>query len=106
MKPDRMIDARLALILLALAAILAAGLFMTLGARGSWSFILSFRGKKLIGMALISYAIAVSTVLFQTITTNRILTPAIMGFDALYGLLQTVLVFALGAAFVSVIDAA
>lgn len=99
------IDTRLAIILLALAAVLAAGLFMTLGAKGSWAFILSFRGKKLIGMALISYAIAISTVLFQTITTNRILTPAIMGFDALYGLLQTTLVFVLGAAFVSVIDA-
>lgn len=57
---------------------------MTLGAKGSWSFILSFRGTKLAAMILVAYSIAVSTVLFQTVTNNRILTPSIMGFDALY----------------------
>ena len=40
-------------------------------------------------MLLVGYAIAVSTVLFQTITDNRILTPSIMGFDSLYRLIQT-----------------
>ncbi|WP_337182696.1 iron chelate uptake ABC transporter family permease subunit [Shinella sp.] len=72
-------------------------LFMTLGAKGSWSFVLPFRGAKLVGMLLVAFAIAVSTVLFQTITNNRILTPSIMGFDALYALIQTVMVFFLGA---------
>lgn len=37
-----------------------------------------------------------STVVFQTVTGNRILTPAIMGFDALFLLIQTLLVFLLG----------
>ena len=37
-----------------------------------------------------------STVLFQTVTANRILTPSIMGFDALYMLIQTGLIFAVG----------
>ena len=92
------------LILLALLAAVSAIAFMTLGARGSWSFILSFRGVKLLSMVLVAYAIAVSTVLFQTITNNRILTPSIMGFDALYALLQTGLVLVLGAATVSAIE--
>jgi iron complex transport system permease protein len=70
---------------------------MTIGAKGSWSFILSFRGTKLAAMVLVAYAIAVSTVLFQTVTNNRILTPSIMGFDALYILIQTVIVFFFGA---------
>ncbi len=70
---------------------------MTLGAKGSWSFILSFRGTKLAAMVLVAYSIAVSTVLFQTVTNNRILTPSIMGFDALYILIQTFAVFAFGA---------
>jgi iron complex transport system permease protein len=48
-------------------------------------------------MALVAYAIAVSTLLFQTIANNRILSPSIMGFDALYMLIQTGLVFTLGA---------
>lgn len=84
--------------------VVSAVCFMTLGARGDWSFILSFRGTKLAAMALVAYAIAVSTVLFQTITNNRILTPSIMGFDALYALLQTLLVFFLGAASVSTME--
>ncbi|MEW9612847.1 iron chelate uptake ABC transporter family permease subunit [Shinella sp. S4-D37] len=77
---------------------------MTLGAKGSWSFVLPFRGVKLAGMLLVAYAIALSTVLFQTITNNRILTPSIMGFDALYALIQTVMMFFLGAQVTSTID--
>jgi len=46
---------------------------------------------------LVGYAVAVSTVLFQTVTHNRILTPAIMGFEALYRLLHTCVVFFFGA---------
>ncbi|WP_051469597.1 iron chelate uptake ABC transporter family permease subunit [Chelativorans sp. J32] len=88
----------LVLVLLALAAALA---FMTLGARGRWDFILPFRGAKLAGLVLVAYSIAVSTVLFQTVTGNRILTPSIMGFDSLYVLIQTALVFFLGAGRVS-----
>lgn len=84
------------LALLAVAAVCAAVLFMTLNVRGSWDFVLGFRGRKLWGLALVAYAIAVSTVLFQTVTGNRILTPAIMGFDYLYQLVQTTLVFLLG----------
>lgn len=94
----------LVLSLLAVLAIVSAVAFMTLGARGSWSFILSFRGTKLLSMATVAYAIAISTVLFQTVTNNRILTPSIMGFDSLYGLLQTLLVLVLGAAAVSALD--
>ena len=83
--------------LLSVIALLAAIAFMTIGAKGSWSFILSFRGTKLAAMVLVAYSIAVSTVLFQTVTNNRILTPSIMGFDALYILIQTVVVFFFGA---------
>lgn len=83
--------------LLAILVIVSCVAFMTLGAKGSWSFILSFRGTKLAAMVLVAYSIAVSTVLFQTVTNNRILTPSIMGFDALYILIQTFAVFAFGA---------
>lgn len=79
----------------ALACVVA---FMTLGANGQWSFVIPFRGGKLAAMLLVAYAVAVSSVLFQTITHNRILTPAIMGFDALYLLIQAVVVFGFGQA--------
>jgi len=92
------------LALLAGVALLSIVLFMTLNTRGRWDFVLPFRGAKVATMVLVGYAIAVSTVLFQTVTGNRILTPSIMGFDALYALLQTTLVFFIGAAEVSAID--
>lgn len=82
--------------LLATVAAAAIIAFMTLGANGQWSFVLPFRGTKLAAMLLVAYAIAVSSVLFQTITHNRILTPSIMGFDALYVLIQAVVIFVFG----------
>lgn len=98
------IRARAALLLLAFAAVVAMACFMTLGARGSWSFVLAFRGGKLAGLVLVGIAIAVSTVLFQTLTENRILTPAVMGFDALYVTLQTLMVFVIGGRAASGLD--
>ncbi|WP_425456844.1 iron chelate uptake ABC transporter family permease subunit [Bartonella massiliensis] len=56
----------------------------------------SFRLTKLISLLLIAYAISVSTVLFQTIVNNRLLTPSIMGFDQLYILIKTVLIYFVG----------
>ncbi|WP_205790067.1 iron chelate uptake ABC transporter family permease subunit [Microvirga makkahensis] len=88
-------------------AALATGvivLFMTVGAKGRWDFILPFRGMKILSMVLVAYAIAVSTILFQTVSHNRILTPSIMGFDALYILIQTSLIFAIGSAGVTALD--
>lgn len=84
------------LTLLFLLAIISIVAFMTLNANGNWGFVLPFRGAKLLVMLLVAYAVAVSSVLFQTITHNRILTPAIMGFDSLYILIQMVIVFVWG----------
>ena len=86
----------LVLLILAALALFSIVCFMTLGAKGSWSFVLPFRGRKLLALVLVAYSVAVSTVLFQTATNNRILTPSIMGFDALYVLIQTSVVFFLG----------
>ncbi len=81
---------------LALAALATMLGFMVLGAKAPWSFLLPFRGEKLAALVLIAVSVSTSTVLFQTITFNRILTPAIMGFDALYVMLLTLAVFFLG----------
>jgi iron complex transport system permease protein len=94
---------RVLLVLTALAAGVIV-LFMTLNARGRWDFILQFRGTKVLTMVLVGYAIAVSTVLFQTVSHNKILTPSIMGFDALYVLIQTGLVFSIGSAGLTAVD--
>lgn len=92
------------LIALSLLALISIACFMTLGAKGSWSFILPFRGRKLLALILVAYSVAVSTVLFQTVTNNRILTPSIMGFDALYVLIKTGVVFFLGVGALTAID--
>lgn len=82
--------------LLALVTLAAIAVFMTIEANGNWDFVLPFRARKVAAMALVGMAIAISTVAFQTVTENRILTPAIMGFDALYMLIQTMVVFFFG----------
>lgn len=90
--------------LLSVTAVIVSVLFMSLGAEGRWGFVLPFRAPKLATLVLVAAAISISTVLFQTATHNRILTPAIMGFDALYVLIQTVLVFSLGMSAVVTLD--
>lgn len=87
-----------------IAALVVCLLFMTVGVKGNWGFVLAFRGTKLAALVLVAFAVSVSTVLFQTVTGNRILTPAVMGFDSLYVLLQTVLVFFLGGLGVATLD--
>lgn len=86
----------LRLAILAVAALAIVTVFMTINSRGNWDFVLPFRGRKVVAIVVVASAIAVSTVIFQTITANRILTPSIMGFDALYMLIQTIAVFVVG----------
>ena len=76
--------------------LICCGLFLTLNVKGDWDFVLQLRLTKLAALLLVAYAVGVSTQLFQTLTNNPILTPSILGFDALYMFLQTLLVFALG----------
>jgi len=83
-------------ILSVLAAILI-GVFLFIDLTGNIAYILPRRGYKIAAIVLTGAAIAFSTVLFQTITNNRILTPSIIGLDSLYMLLQTAIVFVMGA---------
>lgn len=82
---------------LVLAALSALWMLQGLGG-GNRGFILGLRGAKLAALVTVAVAVGVATVLFQTVAANRVLTPSIMGFDALYVLLQTGLVVALGGA--------
>lgn len=84
------------IILLGLILALSSATFLGWGLRGNIGFILELRAVKLAALILVGASIGVATVMFQTISGNRILTPAIMGFDALFLLLQAVLLFLLG----------
>ena len=63
---------------------------------GAFWIIVQSRLVSLGTILLVAVAQSVATVLFHTITANRILTPSILGFDALYVLSQTALVFLFG----------
>lgn len=84
------------LIWIGLALLAASALFLVWGLRGRVWFILDLRATKLAALLCVGFAIGTATVLFQTLSNNRVLTPSIMGFDALFLLLQTGLVFGLG----------
>lgn len=94
------------LITLTVLLFTAAVLFMTYNAHGHWDFVLSLRGKKLLMLLTVAYAVGVSTLLFQTLTNNPILTPSLLGYDALYMLTQTALVFFLGGTGYTILSAA
>ncbi|RWF76599.1 MAG: iron ABC transporter permease [Mesorhizobium sp.] len=87
------LEGRLAM--MAAVAVLVSVAFMTIGLRGNLAFVIELRALRLAAMVLVGVAVAVSTVVFQTVCANRIITPSIMGLDALYVFCQTALVFAL-----------
>ncbi|PLR37998.1 enterobactin ABC transporter permease [Chimaeribacter californicus] len=84
------------LLLAGLAGCAVTG-FMTLGLGGNISYILMHRGLVLATMLLVAFASGTATLLFQTVTGNRILTPSIMGLEALFILIQTLLIFLIDA---------
>lgn len=85
-------------------ALAACGVYLFQDLNGSFDYALPRRGVKVFAMVLTGVAIAYATVVFQTITHNRILTPSIMGLDSLYMLLQTVLIFFLGSDHITIIN--
>ncbi|WP_375749575.1 iron chelate uptake ABC transporter family permease subunit [Vibrio sp. HN007] len=91
-----MTDKTKLLVLVALT-LLGATLILGIGLTpDNYQYFLSRRTPKVIAVVLSGTAIALSSLAFQTITHNRILTPGIMGFDALYMLIQVLIVYMLG----------
>lgn len=88
------------------AALTAAAVlcFLFLFVQGSFDFAIERRLTLLGAMAVAAFAQAVGTVVFQTITHNRILTPSIMGFDSVYTLMQTLMVFVFGGSVLTATD--
>lgn len=79
-------------------------LYLFHGLNGSYDYALPRRAIKVLAMALTGIAIAYSTVIFQTITHNRILTPSVMGLDSLYMLVQTFIYYFFGSMSILVIN--
>ncbi|TBL72704.1 iron chelate uptake ABC transporter family permease subunit [Paenibacillus thalictri] len=92
------------IISLAVTALVLIAVFMLIRVEGNWSYILKLRGLKVSAIVLTGASIALATVVFQTITNNRILTPSIIGLDSVYMLLQTFIIFVFGSGSKSVND--
>lgn len=83
-------------VLLAIGLLGAVALFMSYDLGRGWEYALGLRSVKVSAMAIVACCVAYSSVTFQTLTNNRILTPSIMGFESVYMLLQTVIVYIYG----------
>lgn len=57
---------------------------------------LTRRGTRVVAMILVSVIMAITSLKFQTMTQNRILTPSMIGFDSTFVLTQTLIVFIFG----------
>lgn len=77
--------------------VIFSALFLTVGVNFEHiDYVMSQRIPKLIAIVITGGCIAFSSIIFQTITNNNILTPSVLGLDSLYVLIQTVIVFLLG----------
>lgn len=89
-------DKRSIIILSVLVLVLVSS-FLFIGVNNiNFKYALYRRIPKIYAMILTGGAIGFSSLIFQTVTNNRILTPSILGIDSLYVLLQTTVVFLLG----------
>ncbi|MDR7871159.1 MAG: iron chelate uptake ABC transporter family permease subunit [Tissierellaceae bacterium] len=72
-------------------------LFVFLGVNSNnWRYFFSRRVPKVIAIILTGASIAISSLIFQTVTNNRILTPSALGLDSLYVFIQSAVVFLIG----------
>ena len=82
---------------LLLLLLILTSLFILIGLNGSnWEYALSRRIPKIIAIIFTGSSIGFSSLVFQTITNNRILTPSVLGLDSLYMFIQTFIVFIFG----------
>jgi iron complex transport system permease protein len=85
------------ILLMTFFVLLFVGMFIGIGLNAdNYEYFLSRRIPKVLAMVIAGVAVAQSSLVFQTITHNRILTPSIMGFDALYLLTQVAVVSIFG----------
>lgn len=85
------------LIILSIIAIALIAVFMLIKVTPyNVGYVIPRRATKIIAIILTGGCIAYTSMVFQTITNNRILTPSILGLDSLYLFIQTIVVFFFG----------
>ncbi len=92
------------IIILFVIAIICILLYGFYDIKGGFDYAFPRRMIRVGAMVITGFAIAYSTVVFQTITRNRILTPSVMGLDSMYEVVQTVIYFTVGSLSVWVLN--
>ncbi|MED3662232.1 iron chelate uptake ABC transporter family permease subunit [Ureibacillus sp. FSL K6-8385] len=92
------------LIVLAIIGIICILLYGFYDIKGGFDYAFPRRMMRVGAMVVTGFAIAYSTVVFQTITHNRILTPSIMGIDSMYEVVQTLIFFFAGSSSIWVVN--
>ncbi|MDH0645386.1 iron chelate uptake ABC transporter family permease subunit [Pseudomonas sp. GD03858] len=77
-------------------ALVLALVFVFIDSGLDLDYVIPKRLARLSAMVLGGVCVACSAIAFQTLSNNRILTPAVMGYEAVYLLLQSVLVLGMG----------
>ena len=91
------IDDKTKIYILSMIAVVFIMLFIFSGLNArNYAYNLSKRIPKTIAICVTGGAIAFSSIIFQTITNNRILTPSILGLDSIYTFGQTLCVYLFG----------
>ena len=90
------------LLCLLILALLAAAGYMTIGVKFANSKLASYamriRTPKLLAMLVTAYAIGAASIVFQSIINNTIVTPCLLGMNALYTRIHTAVFFVAGSA--------
>lgn len=88
------------LIVIALIAIIIVAAFLFIGVKFHNHKLLRYAMKlripKVIAMIITAFAIGAATIIFQSVINNTIVTPCLLGMNALYTLIHTLVVFVLG----------
>lgn len=88
------------LIVIALIAIIIVAAFLFIGVKFHNHKLLRYAMKlripKVIAMIITAFAIGAATIIFQSVINNTIVTPCLLGMNALYTLIHTSVVFVLG----------
>lgn len=88
------------LIVIALIAIIIVAAFLFIGVKFHNHKLLRYAMKlripKVIAMIITAFAIGEATIIFQSVINNTIVTPCLLGMNALYTLIHTSVVFVLG----------
>lgn len=88
------------LIVIALIAIIIVAAFLFIGVKFHNHKLLRYAMKlripKVITMIITAFAIGAATIIFQSVINNTIVTPCLLGMNALYTLIHTSVVFVLG----------